>query len=432
MQKQSPLDVQSELFASQHPVLAALEAAIGEQIETIANGTRMADWAKRILVEVDPTQWSAKIEAARDNADELAKLRVLYDEKALSCIGAYLNWEAPRNKMMNGRSAIHDAIVNAIIAHDDMERGSEHAWLQPIFKARINKASELHGKDVGDWPDVNLHDGIMVRLQKIQVAAFRAFLSQLKDLRGRPYPTDLVVQGRKIQSFLNNDVDLRCVPSAPFTDCVNSQHPASKLLAELLEKCDKAMRAAWEADKALKGDQNGRVNERQHAGRLLDFLHSDGTPLAAYHCGGNLEDQVKAQNERRYEYETYRHLLLATVRNFRSLVEQTVEALKASAKEGEEMLAEMEAEKHNTVDRKLTIVIIMNNCLAADASLRRWMRELVALEKTLANDLSRGAGTRVLESTFADTQKRYAYAVSNRRDELAGKPKKSFGSCDFA
>ncbi len=432
MQKQSPLDVQSELFASLHPGLAALETAIGDQINAIALTNRNTDWLKRSLNEVDPTAWSQKIEAARDNADELAKLRVLYDEAALTAIGVFLNWNAPRSQMMHGRGTIHDAIVDAIIAHDDIAAQSEHEWVKPIFKARIKMAKNLHWQESAEWPDVHLNDGLMARLQKIQVEAFKVFLTQLKSLRGRPYPTELVVHGRKIKSFLNDDVDLRSVPKAPFVDCVNSRHPASKLLAELLEQCDKAMRAGWEADKALKGDQNGRVNERQHAGRLLDFLHSDGTPLSAYHCGGTLDQQVKAQDERRYEYETYRHLLLATTNQFRKLIERTVETLKASAEEGEQLLAEMEAEKHTTIDRIETLAIIINNCLAADASLRRWARELNALQKSLTNDLSRGAGTRVLETAFDEVHKHYRYTLGRRRDELAGVVRTGGGGCDFA
>lgn len=433
MQKQSPLDAPSELFASLHPGLAALESAIGEQIKAIATGSSNASWAQRALQAANPTSWSSRIEAARNNPEELAKLRVLYDEAALSALGAYLNWQAPLSYSPRkvGVISILDAIANAIIAHDDIEKRCEHEWLKPIFKARIKMAATLHCSSTGEVPDVRMNDAFIGRLQKIQVESFKAFLLTLKAMPAGWYPTEPAVSRREIQPFSNSDVDLRSLPVVHFVDCFNSTHPASESLAGLLEQCDQSMRAGWENHKLLKGDQNGRVNERQHAGRLLDFLHSEGTPHAAYHCGGTLDQQVKAQDERRYEYETYCHLLLASVHKFRKLIEQTIETLKASAKEGEDLLAEMEAEKHNSIDRTLTLAIIINNCLCADVSLRRWMRESAAFQKALDNDLSRGAGRRVLEAAFQEVHNTYKHSVSTRRDELAGK-RRSCGSSDYA
>ncbi|MCC7531441.1 MAG: hypothetical protein IT342_23260 [Candidatus Melainabacteria bacterium] len=419
--KASPLDASSELFASLHSALAVLEAAIAQQASATSDARQHSERVNRVVHEVDPTSWTSKIEAARSNADELARLRVLYDEKAIGFISTFLSWDIQRGVMMDSRSQVSDAIIDALIAHDDIAKGSPDEWLKPIFKARINFATSVHASEVGGWPDLRLNDGLMARLQKIQVAAFKAFVAQLPGLsRHRLYSCDPVVHGRKYEPHLNNDVDLRNAYPVPFVDCVNSTHPASEFLAALYEECHNALSECWLAEKSLKED-NGRVNERQHANRLLDYLHSDDTAMAAYRCGGNLDQQVEAQNNRRYAFETCRHVLMVAVRRYKALVEKVVETLKASAEETAQLISEMEAEPHNTIDRIETAAIMINNCLATDARLRFWMRHLSALEKTLQSDLSRGAGSVAITAAFEDARKNYDWQVTRKREALAGK-----------
>ncbi len=419
--KASPLDASSELYASLHPVLAALEAVIAQQSNATSYAFEYGNSVNRSWSEVDPTSWTSKIEAARNNADELARLRVLYDEKAIGFISTFLRWDIQRSLMMNCRSLTSDAIVSAIIAHDDITKGAPDEWLKPIFKTRITYATAVHASEAGEWPDLRLNDGLMARLQKIQTTAFKAFVAQLPNAtRHRLYSTDPVVHGRKYESFLDNDVDLRNCYAVPFVDCVNSTHPASQSLATLLDDCHGALHECWMAEKELKAD-NGKVNERQHANRLLDYLHSDDTATAAYHCGGTLDQQVEAQNNRRYSYEAYRHVLIVALRRYKELVAKVVETLKASAEETAQLVSEMEAEQHNTIDRIQTVAIMINNCLAADAKLRFWMRHLNTLEKTLNSDLSRGAGSAAINATFEETRKRYDWQVNRKREALAGK-----------
>ena len=419
--KTSPLDASSELFATLHPVLAALEAAIALQNSATGDARQHAESVNRFQHEVDPTSWTSKIEAARGNADELARLRVLYDEKAIGFISTFMRWSIQRKVMMDSRSKVSEAIVDALIAHDDITKGSPDEWLKPIFKARINFATVVHASDVGDWADLQLNDGLMARLQKVQVAAFKTFVAQLPSLtRHQLYSSDPVVHGRKYESHLNNDVDLRSAYMVPFVDCVNSKHPASELLADLYEQCHNALHDCWMAEKSLKED-NGRVNERQHANRLLDFLHSDNAATAAYQCGGNLDQQVEAQNNRRYAFETCRHVLMVAVRRYKGLVVKVIEALKASAEETGQMISEMEGDQRSTIDRIESVTIMVNNCLATDERLRFWMRHLSGLEKTLASDHSRGAGSVAITASFEDARKNYDWQVTRKREALAGK-----------
>lgn len=423
MRNQSPLAGRSELFASLHPALTAIESGIGAGIASNLEVEKNFDWAGRALAGVQPTAWKEKIEAARDNAVALRNLRVLYDEQAITALSAFLSWEAAKYFACKVNGDIHSAIVDAMIAIEAMT--FEHEWLKPILKARILKADALR-YGIGDKSmDARLGDRFITRLQGIQLEAFKALRVHLKEHRWS-YPSEQVVPGR--QFGYNHSVDLRSVQWVRFVACLNSSQPASERLAELLEQCDKAMRAAWESEKWLRGDQKTRLDEQQHASLLLDLLRSDGADAAM--CGGKIQQQVKEQDKRRYEYETYRHVLLASVRNSRLLIEQAVETLKKSAEEAEVMLCQMEAKGRGTIGSDLMLAVIVNNCLSADAWLRRWSREMNELTNVLGNDLSRASGP-VLEPSYAALRKQFQYSVDDRRDELAGKPKRTYGACDF-
>lgn len=151
---ENPLDiVPGPNFAPLHPALTALETAMGEQKKAVDIARRTAEWANREAADIEPTAWTSRIEAGSDDPAELGRLRMVYDEKALGFMSAYLAWQVARQGMMEGRSKISEAITDLLIAHDGIDdRSDELAFLKPIMKARLLKAAEWHRADVKDWP----------------------------------------------------------------------------------------------------------------------------------------------------------------------------------------------------------------------------------------------------------------------------------------
>lgn len=418
-QNQDPLAAPCAAYVDLHPALTLVESVMAQLTEAQQKTGRLTESLHRVESEVDPTAWTSKIEEARNDNDELAKLRIQYDEKALTFISVYLHWAVVRSGMYEGRSSISDAICKLIIAHDEIDDRGAQAFLKPIMKARAVRAMAVHRTDPegkSSKAPVN-YDSMVEAANEILVVAFNRLIEYLPEVkRGRPYSTDCVVQGKPILGHLNADVDLRSVSNVPFKDCVNSKHPHSHKLAEMLEELRDRYDRVRNAEGALKSDQNGRINERQHAHRLIQFLHSDEAPDAP-RCGGNLETQVANQDKRRYDYECVRQLLQAELRSFRQFIEELVTTLEASIEEGKALLAEVTTDDIVTIDRKETVKIIMVNCLAADQFLRRYVRFLMEAEHAYHGDLSRGAGSRCLEARFADVQSNYGWQAGRMKEE---------------
>lgn len=411
-------------FADLHPALSVIETLIGEQNESVAETGRLAEQLARANSEIDPTAWTSKIEAARDNAEELAKLRVQYDEKAITFMSIYLDWHVVRSRMYDGRSKLSDAICELIIAHDEIPDRGDQAHIKPIMKARAVLAMEAHRSEPKaeraniDFAPVNF-DSLVKMANEYVVAAFNRLIDYLPDAKrgGRTYTTDCVVHGRTYLSHLNDNVDLRAVRCVPFKDCVNSKHPASEKLARMLAEARDRLNKLRSVNSQLRGDQNGSVNERQHAHRLIQFLHRDNATEPQ--CGGNLDAQVESQNARRFDYECHRQLLQIEYEAFERFVEELLETLEASVQEGVELLADIEGDSRATIDKLETVKIIMINCLAADLSLRFYSAQLQEIYKSFRNDLSRGAGARGVESRFETVQKEYGWSVNRRKESRA-------------
>lgn len=410
---ENPLDlVPGAKFAPLHPALNALENAIAAQIEQMVVAHRSAERANREAAEIEPTSWTSRIEAGSNDPAELARLRVVYDEKALGFVSTYLAWQMAKQGMMDGRSKISAAITDLIIAHDGIDdRDREMAYLKPIMKARLLKAAEWHRADVNKWP-VNEHNNPTIELiNRILKGAFAALVTDLPgNLRKRPYTTDLVIKGKDYEPHLNPNVDLRRSSVVRFVDCVNSSHPASRRLAEILLSLPEAYRETSRRAQHMK-EQNGQVNEAQHARRLVEHLHADQLP---HYYGSSISEQIDAQETRRLSYEYNRQLLSIDLRTFEALVMKLIEELKASVEETSALLAEVEADSRATIDRLFTVKIMMNNCLAADLALRRYVRDLRELKDVENRDLSHGAGSKALDHAFAEARKQYDFGVKRR------------------
>lgn len=371
-------------------------------------------WAGQTVDSVDPARWTKKIEAALGKPEELEALRVTYDEKALTAMSTWLSEQRIWRNICDGNAAICDAIRDVLAAYDAISPGSADQWIKPIMQSRCVEAVELHRTEVGR-NHVDDRGSLFTRAYDILVAAFTNLEKELSP-RGMQssygaYTTDLVVQGSKYEKFLNRDVDLRHVYMVEFVDCVNSKHPASQKLAELMISLEPLVEAARLAESRLKGGQNpydkncskinnGTINERQHANRLLDALHGQPSCIPT-------EKQVEEQDERRRLYEGVRQEVLIAHKALRAHYEELVKTLHASVAETQQLLGEIQGDRCTTVDRWETVRICMNNCLAVDLRLRSLGRELQNLLNVYSKDLSQGAGLQTIAERFAEVEARY-------------------------
>ncbi len=391
--------------------MTALETAIAATEAAQKESQQTAPWASRTAQEIEPTKWTRDIEAALSKPDELNSLRVRFDEKTLTFVSAWLTHSIARSRVFDCFTPLCDGIRDVIAFHD--ETSGLDPRLKSAMQSLVLRGSEVHRRPHAD-DGQDGYRGIGARAYTILVEAFSKLAVDLQKIHVltseerrqgyRPvrYTIDLVVNGRAHQSFLNPDVDLRGVFKVAFVDCVNSQHPHGVKLVEAIIAVEEAVNAARSAVKKLKADQNGSINEKQHAGRMLDLLH--GAPQG---CGGNISDQVKAQNQRRRAYESARLELLMVTAALQARYDELVECLVLAGAETAAFLQEVQAERHITVDRELTIRIAMNNCLAADLYLRRVGREIAELNGNEARDLSLGNGAAALAADYEEVAKQY-------------------------
>lgn len=112
-----------------------------------------------------------------------------------------------------------------------------------------------------------------------------------------------------------------------------------------------------------------------------------------------------------------------------SCEEEVVQTLKEAVAETNQLLARVEAAEvgtattalsisrnaidRNTVERYHSLQMMLNNCLAADARLRRWAKQQHQIHQTLEQDLSRRAGNRALTDAYTEVMKQYAHCLKD-------------------
>lgn len=393
----------SEILAA----MTALETAIAS-IETRNQlVAQKAPWATRAAAEIEPTRWTREIEAALDKPEVLKALRISYDESALTFVTALLTYEHLRRQYMDAISPLCDGIKELIKVLDDPDSNKLPKHLKPAIQALVLRGIAAHRAPRTEI-EVRAIDALSDRSREygILMSSFGVLAEALRKVRVEHprYTTDLVIVGCDVKPHLNRDVDLRNVYMVPFVDCVNSEHPHSIALVEAHDALEAALKKVRELVKKLKGDQNGSVNERQHASRMLDLLH--GAPQG---CGGNIESQVAAQNQRRLAYETVRLQVLMALDELQTAHDNLVVALVAAGAETASLLAETQADDRTTIDRKDAVRTAMNNCLAADLYLRRVGREMADLKTNQTRDLTLGNGAAALTASYEDAAKQYRY-----------------------
>lgn len=416
----------SEILAA----MTALETAITVIEARNQVAVQKASWPTRAAAEVEPTKWTREIEAAIGKPEALEALRIQYDEAALTFVTAMLGYDHARRDYMDAISPLCDGIKLLVKVLDDPESNKLPRHLKPAIQALVLRGIAAHRAPRAEC-DVRSMDelGDRSRIYRILVSAFGVLAGALEkvtvhqpprytmaisaDVRpaepqkvAHPtYTTDLVVVGRDVKPFLNRDVDLRNVYMVPFVDCVNSQHPHSIALVEAHDAVDAALKNVNALVKKLRGDQNGSVNERQHASRMLDLMH--GAPQGC--GGGNIESQVTAQNKRRLDYETVRLQVVMALDELQAAYETLIFALVAAGAETATLLAETQTDERTTVDRKDAVRTAMNNCLAADLYLRRVGREIAELKANQTRDLTLGNGAAALAASYEEMAKQYRY-----------------------
>jgi hypothetical protein len=428
----------SSLFAALHPDLSALESAMEELQNAIQKSRYAASTAGRILADVEPVAWLERIEASSNKPEELATIRALYDERVLGFIPYWLSYENLRQTMHVARDNMHHALFSALVAHDDIHTSGENAYLKSIFKARILAVERLLCQKVEEWKELRPYindnrDTFAKLLDKIQGEAFQKFLVSIGSFSqaqtGNVYFVDPVVPRQSVEKGLQGgiyaDHELRNVWNIDFIDDEKSSRPASVKLALLLEKIVPSQSEAWEAEKVLDGWYGGpAASERSHATELLKSLHDD-RPTGTNCCSGpDLMHQVKSRNNQRIEGETHRQVLAIHVRSHRALLHELVETLKESAAETAKLSGEVDTVgwwrmPYNCMRDLRTM---RNNCLAADASLRHWARNLKSLERRINREFGTEANGRALEKAFAEVGKRYEHSVLHFKSTRVTKP----------
>lgn len=365
---------------------------------------RRADWAARTCDQIKQTAWTARIEKALDDDVVLARLRGEYDESSISAMSALLSEFHAFRQVMNARTAISAAIQDAIDAHDTVT-GHYDGWLKALLEAAVIAAAEEHHTNTDRRRTPGPRDGEIGDLEQYMYRAFKQL--QQSKFRCGSYPDTQAVVGRDFVPHLNPDVELRQVFAVEFEDCVNSTHPHNAALWQRLCELEEALKEARDIQRSFSRSEKGSVNERQHAARMIAFLHDDSADRSI-----RAKSLVDAQSERRWRYELQRAELLAAIKKLTAARTAVAEALQPALDEATE-LVELTRQRSSgeviiTVDKYDTARIMMNNALAADVRLRAVGRELKELYAVHRDDVADRAGETALHAKYEKVSRSYA------------------------
>jgi hypothetical protein len=394
-------------LTSLHPALTAVEAAMAEYSKRRYELPRREE-ITRLLKEVDPSGWTECIEASLGSKEKLQKLSVVYDEEAIWAFSNWLRSMVAHERFENARRELEEEMRKLLALHDSIRGGGPESWLKLLIKNRFVQAVDACNLREQDCSEGRF-DGDYDRLCQIFISAFKALAANLSALPPKIYPTDFVRDGRLFEMSGHNR-DLRCVFPI-YSGYEADAHPANSDLAELLRQVNQCCEAGTLAANRLKGTyrkddhrfhdiNNGTINEKQHANRLVDFLHNQGENIVAQ----SLSAQIAEQEERRRLYENVRWEVWLAERDLSALKEKLLAGLRAAVCEIEQLLA---ARPVKASEYSVRLMVCINNCLAADLSLRRIGLETPALIALYKNDLSHGAGQSAVTKSFEAKRQLY-------------------------
>jgi hypothetical protein len=426
--------IPEHLYGTLHPAVATLEKVMNDYVVALDIFDDLNKKAKEAYREIEPTDWTARIEAATKKPAELARLSAQYGEQALTFLSQRLQWSQAEQNLIDNRRKLNDAIV--IVIGDVID--PTPTWHYPVaaIQAKVVEARALYNRTVGgDKPQARKSEGLRAadcwkapespllhypseihfNLQKIQAAAFATLTAELsKNVENGLYTSQPVVANDMLTGGEGRAAFSRSLQFVKFSDRYHRKFPAS---ANLLEQGMLLEAIRPELYRVLPSEQNGRINESQHASRLIGILGPDAGALKGYSRVDNLEEQIDAQNERRLSFESYRlsihlrlHLLQESIRAVaKSLQDAVLETSSAF---------QAEVASRSLRDMPDDLCIMINNCLKADLLLRTSGQELRRTKAEFETDRSQGAGKQALSAAFADARTHYDNQVQRRRQQL--------------
>jgi hypothetical protein len=396
--------IQAPQFDCGHPrldeanaVMVAYRAALQALLLAHERVTRCFD-------DVQPVKWTQRIEAAVDDPEAQERLRVEYDELSITQSHTLLNYELLWQRMTDSVRAAFKVIEDLIAWHESIERYDADAPFKPLIRAAVvSMDNELQARPRFDFEDRRTYR------HKAMIKAYRKLMKELTERRsGMHYTTDLVVQGNKIRQYLNPDVDLRNIFVVELGDTAG-RWPKNTALETLLRRLKTAERALRDAVSQFRAERNGSVNETQHAHRALAALYGET-------CARLDQKAIDEQNARRVDYEVARRRVQTLIAQFEALRNEVGTALFEAVEEAATFACADDTPKkvinQDYIDLEMRAV---NNLLAADYALRSSGRQLAELKRTAGEDLSHGAGNRVVEEAFTAAAKRFAPSIERRQ-----------------
>lgn len=404
-----------------HPLLAELDAAMTEMTAAFADMERLAQWLSRQQAEVDPSRWTARIEAAMDKPEELGLLKLQRQEALLTYESVLYAYYAARDRVMRIRNRLFDACKPAVKLAGELNNQSTESWLKPLLINNCLMAEEMRQRDV-DLNCVGQHAAS--RNDATLNALKAAFAEVVAGLKRHPkchttnlfvghsfmalYPSEPVTTPQKLGHKFQRD-EMRCVSHVAFVDTTNGSHPALAKLAELLTQLACVHNRVNAAVKQLVNGEKGKVNEKQYAARLIQVLDANYPQYA-------IKDESRRQHTSRVSFQSARIAFFAEILGAEQLRREVVETLREAIAETEALEAELAADSINTIDKLFTRRLALINCIAADLMLRelgRWLKK--TFEENYSADISEGQGARATETEFAELHRYYSSFGDNYR-----------------
>lgn len=384
-----------------HPLIGAVQDTIEKVEATVKSVGELDGHASNLWNRLAPGSWTKQIEAALNKPADLEALRVQFREESITFLNYSTGLSCAESRLIMLRAQLSEQITALLELYDEVGK-TDRKFLKPLLEAVVIAAANAHALQArrSFWVRERVGGFVSTRVYRMLADAFGQLAVELEAIkRPRDYPTGPAVQWRQYRSNVNSDVDMRRVFAVELRDC-DGKFPLALRVSELLRSLRDAQLQAEAANTQAK-ENNGEINEQQHAGRMVDLMLGAGTlkePQVA----------INEQNVRRSTYEARRQVLFCANVEYEQLHAQLFESLKASVAEARELIEHtLQSTEIVTVDQPHKAAAIMINCLAADKRLREGSREISEFYDTFRGDTSGGAGRLAVANQFIAVVERH-------------------------
>ncbi|HEY9774275.1 MAG TPA: hypothetical protein V6C81_10790 [Planktothrix sp.] len=389
-------------FSAVKGLVVALDSAVAEVRQTRNNLDHHVHWVSSLAKELQPTRWTAKIEAALDKPQLLQQLSIQYDEQALMYLNFLFRSYNFSSALSTQRDRLLQEIKRAVQHRDKVLLPLQEEWLGSLLEAAVVRAIEEH-RVAPQQEHVHAEQSADERGHKHLSDSFEALALTLHAAGKNRYPSEMAVHPWKAIDHRFGKEDWRRLQVVEYR--FEGDEANAALLASL-EALSKAGAAADRTLSSFKQDKNGKggVNERQYASRLIEMLPREGNG----ETGATLDSALASQNERRWQYELIRQAVVGARHELDLAREHVSSALNAAVVAVRALQEAKKTEKYQSSG--LNIECSMLNCLVADVRLRSTGRAWEELGQELAMDVSDTAGARALTARYlkeADFFRRY-------------------------